>query len=666
MKTLSVFVAGAKNLQPLRLRLKAMANDLNSEFKQRGLDASVNMVSYENFGDEQRTYNKFITEEADMVIYLLEDRIGKKTEEEYLLTIQNHKKNGRPEYCVFLHEFNERTDDIAHIEELMSSTSNKYYVNYSNTEDLLAKAKTRITDLAMKKKGFKPALSKKKKNTRRALIAGGALLLLIAAARLVIGPLNTNFISFDFEFPNSLKQKGINSTYAEKQLLHTIQEESINAQQKVNHILNDSIKNNATWNIAFPKTITTGNFQRIRNGLRKLFGCHDLKANLHFIESGNSIQNNLFITDWNDKDYHYSSEINTDADQFDELIATAFRKDAAYLSFPYNPIVSVLYDYNFLDELQEYQMVSPWQDGAFQTLDREVILTDFAQTHHPNAPIATLLLGNGYESYGLENSFEKNSLAKAIDYYNALKDDPIVAEVMQQKIETLDTYINSASTSNDMNMVERLEKNGAFQTKDCKQMVIIGNEERLVIDGKEHFNATLYTYEKDEDGSWKPVFSPFVVHLGVKGLAEPNEKKEGDLKTPSGYYALPLAFGKKNDLDTKFNFLEISQNHVWVSDTTSSQYNIIVNDVEGKYINTNVNEKLYRNDALYDYAIVIDYNTNPVVVGKGSAIFMHIERFENHRTAGCVSMSREEIVQLIKWLDSSKNPHVYLSKSLGS
>jgi hypothetical protein len=122
MKTLSVFVAGAKNLQPLRLRLKAMANDLNNEYKRNGWDIAVNMVSYENFGDEQKIYNKFITEEADMILFLLEDRIGPKTEEEYRLTVERQKKNGHPEHCVFLKEFDTRTDEIAHIEELMSST----------------------------------------------------------------------------------------------------------------------------------------------------------------------------------------------------------------------------------------------------------------------------------------------------------------------------------------------------------------------------------------------------------------------------------------------------------------------------------------------------------------------------------------------------------------
>ena len=157
-----------------------------------------------------------------------------------------------------------------------------------------------------------------------------------------------------------------------------------------------------------------------------------------------------------------------------------------------------------------------------------------------------------------------------------------------------------------------------------------------------------------------------MVHLGVNGFASPEEKTEGDLKTPTGYYAIPFAFGKTNDLNTKLEFLEIGPKHVWVSDTESSEYNKIVVDQDGSYLNNKANEKLFRNDFLYDYAIVTDYNMNPIVPGKGSAIFMHIERFENHRTAGCVSMSKEEIVKLIEWLDSGKNPHIYLCKQIAS
>lgn len=147
MKKISVFVAGAKKLSALRLRLKAMANDLNNEFKQKNIDTFVNMVSYENFGEEQGEYNKFIAEEADLVVFLLEDRIGEVTEMEYRLVVSCNEKKGRPEYSVLLREFDEKTPEIAYIEELMHSTSHKYYVSYSNPDDLVAKVKSRIMNI---------------------------------------------------------------------------------------------------------------------------------------------------------------------------------------------------------------------------------------------------------------------------------------------------------------------------------------------------------------------------------------------------------------------------------------------------------------------------------------------------------------------------------------
>ena len=35
-------------------------------------------------------------------------------------------------------------------------------------------------------------------------------------------------------------------------------------------------------------------------------------------------------------------------------------------------------------------------------------------------------------------------------------------------------------------------------------------------------------------------------------------------------------------------------------------------------------EKLYRDDCLYDIVCIIEYNTNPIISGKGSAIFFHL------------------------------------------
>jgi len=54
--------------------------------------------------------------------------------------------------------------------------------------------------------------------------------------------------------------------------------------------------------------------------------------------------------------------------------------------------------------------------------------------------------------------------------------------------------------------------------------------------------------------------------------------------------------------------------------------------------------------------MVIEYNTENPVAGKGSAIFLHIWRDENSPTAGCTAVSEENIVKLMKWLDPSLSP----------
>ena len=144
MRKISIFVAGAKDLEAQRLRLKALANDLNEEYSRNGDAIIVNVCSYENFVEEQPVYNSFIENEADLVIFVLEGRIGPKTEDEFLLAANKSRQSGTPEIMVFLRSFEVMTPEIGHIEGLINATLEKYYVEYSNIEDLVHKAKDRI------------------------------------------------------------------------------------------------------------------------------------------------------------------------------------------------------------------------------------------------------------------------------------------------------------------------------------------------------------------------------------------------------------------------------------------------------------------------------------------------------------------------------------------
>ena len=48
-------------------------------------------------------------------------------------------------------------------------------------------------------------------------------------------------------------------------------------------------------------------------------------------------------------------------------------------------------------------------------------------------------------------------------------------------------------------------------------------------------------------------------------------------------------------------------------------------------------EELWRADAIYDVIVVMGYNDDPPLAGKGSAIFLHLSRSDYSPTAGCIA-----------------------------
>jgi hypothetical protein len=144
--TLTIFVSGSKSLKEHRVRLKAMVNNLNGENRLKGCPVTLNMFSYVNLGDNQAEYDDFIENKTDIALFLVEDRMGEKTKEEFLLATKASKKKGTPKIYVFMKEFKERTPEIDAVERLVNEHSDSYYVEYSNLEDLESKVKDRLTE----------------------------------------------------------------------------------------------------------------------------------------------------------------------------------------------------------------------------------------------------------------------------------------------------------------------------------------------------------------------------------------------------------------------------------------------------------------------------------------------------------------------------------------
>jgi L,D-peptidoglycan transpeptidase YkuD (ErfK/YbiS/YcfS/YnhG family) len=53
---------------------------------------------------------------------------------------------------------------------------------------------------------------------------------------------------------------------------------------------------------------------------------------------------------------------------------------------------------------------------------------------------------------------------------------------------------------------------------------------------------------------------------------------------------------------------------------------------------------------------VIEYNMHPVVSGRGSGIFLHVQI--GKATSGCISLRRAALVHVLRWLDPQALPQI--------
>ena len=86
----------------------------------------------------------------------------------------------------------------------------------------------------------------------------------------------------------------------------------------------------------------------------------------------------------------------------------------------------------------------------------------------------------------------------------------------------------------------------------------------------------------------------------------------------------------------------------WCDDPLSKDYNKLIK-IPSEYNY----EKLYKKDNVYDIILVLNYNMNPVVKNKGSAIFIHVTKRNYKKTEGCVAIKKIHLLKIIKELKNN-------------
>jgi L,D-peptidoglycan transpeptidase YkuD (ErfK/YbiS/YcfS/YnhG family) len=130
--------------------------------------------------------------------------------------------------------------------------------------------------------------------------------------------------------------------------------------------------------------------------------------------------------------------------------------------------------------------------------------------------------------------------------------------------------------------------------------------------------------------------------IGLKG-------GEGDGITPRGRFPVREILYRADRIarpKVKLPLRAIAENDGWCDAPTDPNYNRLVTLPYPASA-----EQMWRDDHLYDLVAVLGYNDDPVVPGKGSAIFLHLARPDYSHTHGCVALGLADALAALEQLE---------------
>ena len=142
--------------------------------------------------------------------------------------------------------------------------------------------------------------------------------------------------------------------------------------------------------------------------------------------------------------------------------------------------------------------------------------------------------------------------------------------------------------------------------------------------------------------------------IGRSGLKK--NKREGDGSTPIGKFKIGKLYWRNDRVkkpETKLSCKPISKKMGWSTDIKNRLYNKEIK------INRKINhEKLYRKDYKYNYFILLKYNYDKTIIGRGSAIFIHLTK-NYSKTSGCIALLEKDFLILAKLINNKTLIKIY-------
>jgi L,D-peptidoglycan transpeptidase YkuD (ErfK/YbiS/YcfS/YnhG family) len=111
-------------------------------------------------------------------------------------------------------------------------------------------------------------------------------------------------------------------------------------------------------------------------------------------------------------------------------------------------------------------------------------------------------------------------------------------------------------------------------------------------------------------------------------------------------FTLTRAFGNQPNNGSRRPYVCAGPDDWWDENPAPATYNRLV---ISRFSPGGDSENLYYAGGAYAQAVVINYNTDPVIKGAGSAMFLHVGN--GTPTTGCMAISARSLNAVMRWLD---------------
>ena len=194
----------------------------------------------------------------------------------------------------------------------------------------------------------------------------------------------------------------------------------------------------------------------------------------------------------------------------------------------------------------------------------------------------------------------------------------------------------------------------------------LGTNQLLIVaaSGMDKTTCKVSMHERDGEGNWIQIFS-VDGYVGKKGMVLDSERKEGCGKTPIGVSYFNKAFGIADDPGCSIPYIKVTKDLYWSGDMRDGMcYNEMVSINDLPELDIKSSEHLIDYTKAYQYCLNISFNEE-CTPGRGSAIFLHCMG-NNKYTAGCVAVSKDTMIKIMKRVDPDCVVIIDLKSNLGA